>query len=362
MKKQKILIVDDMPENISLLMEPLKNNYTIIAATNGKKALQLACLNPKPDLILLDIQMPDMDGYEVFKRLKQNKETHHVGVIFITALSDDKHEGQGLELGAVDYIRKPFNVEIVKTRVHNHLELKRYRDHLEDMVSQRTEEVVHLQDALIESMGSLAECRDPETGGHIKRTKHYVRILAESMKDHPRFKELLDKQTIELLFKTAPLHDIGKVGVPDHILLKPGKLTHEEFKEMEKHAQYGAAVIKDIERTLGEKPLSRIALQIIECHHEKWDGTGYPRGLKGDDIPIPGRLMAVADVYDALISKRVYKLPMPHPQAVQIIKGGGGTHFDPDIVDAFLAQENQFREVALKFADSEEERKILSKQ
>jgi len=351
MKKQKILIIDDMPANIALLAEALKEDYVVAATTFAKKALQLAELEPCPDLILLDIKMPDMDGYEVFKQLKASKRTQHISVIFITAMDDDDSEEIGLELGAVDYIRKPFNTRLVKTRVHNHLELKRYQDQLEEMVNQRTEEVVHLQDALLGSMGSLAEYRDPETGGHIKRTQHYIKLLAESMKDHAPFQGFLDKKMIDILFKVAPLHDIGKVGVSDNILLKPGKLTSCEFTEMKKHVHYGAAVVKNIESSVGKEPLSHIAMQIIDGHHEKWDGRGYPKGLRGDKISIPGRLMAIADVYDALISRRIYKPPMPHSHAIEIIKEGRGTHFDPDITDAFLAQEERVRHIALRFSD-----------
>lgn len=362
MKKQKILIVDDMAVNISLLMEALKDDYAIIATTTSQKALQLAAMEPIPDLILLDIKIPDMDGYEVLKKLKENKRTRHIAVIFITALNNDESEELGLELGAVDYIRKPFNINLVKTRVHNQLELKRYRDHLEELVIQRTEEVIHLQDALIGSMGSLAEYRDPETGGHIKRTQHYVKLLADAMQKHPGYEGFLNPKTIDILYKVAPLHDIGKVGVPDNILLKPNRLTHSEFTEMKKHVHYGTAVIKDIEYNVGRDPLSEIAMQIIEGHHEKWDGSGYPRGLRGNNIPIPGRLMALADVYDALISKRVYKPPIPHHEAVKIIRRGRGSHFDPDVTDAFLEREDQVRQIALEYADFSEEREMLSLQ
>jgi len=360
MKKKKILIVDDMPENISVLVETLKDDYTIIATTFGKKALQLASLDPIPDLILLDIKMPDMDGYEVLKKLKANKKTRHIAVTFITAMNNDEIEEVGLELGEVDYICKPFNPRLVKTRVHNHLELKYYRDHLEEIVSKRTEEIVHLRDALLGSMGSIAEYRDPGTGGHIKRTQHYIKLIAETMKDRSSFKGYFDKQTIDILFKVAPLHDIGKVGLPDHILLKTGKLTDGEFTEMKKHVHYGTTVIRNIESTVGKEPLSHMAMQIIDGHHEKWDGSGYPRGLSGDQIPIPGRLMAIADAYDALISKRFYKPPMPHPHAMQIIKEGRGTHFDPDITDVFLGQQNQVKQVAMKFADLNKEQEMLS--
>ncbi|WP_135568018.1 HD-GYP domain-containing protein [Solemya elarraichensis gill symbiont] len=350
--KQKILIVDDTPENISVLMALLENHYTLIAATNGEKALQLASTEPRPDLMLLDINMPGMDGYEVFNRLQQSMQTKSIGVIFITALSDDQHEEIGLELGAVDYIRKPFTPDIVRTRVHNQLELKQYKDHLEEMIFHRTEEIVHLQDALIVSMGSLAERRDPETGGHLKRTQHYVRLLAKLLLDHPNFREYLDENIIELLFKAAPLHDIGKVGVPDEILFKKGKLTDEEYEQMQYHVPFGAEVINDIQNALGrEIELSQVALQIIEGHHEKWDGSGYPKAFKGREISIPGRIMAVADVYDALICKRHYKSPIPHSEAVQMISEESGTHFDPDIVEAFITHEGRFRDITLKFSD-----------
>ncbi len=361
MEKQKILIVDDMVENIHLLIETLKSEYAVIAATNGNKALELAAKEPMPDLILLDIQMPVMDGYAVCKQLKEDKKTRNIPVIFVTALDKDVNETMGLEIGAVDYIRKPIKPALVKSRINNHLELKRHRDHLEELVFERTREVTLTQNALIESMGTLAEYRDPETGGHINRTQHYIRALALKLEDHPAFTHELDALTIKLLFKTAPLHDIGKVGVRDEILLKHGKLNVEEFEEMKKHVLFGTDTIKSIEEKLGDKPLLRIAHAIIEAHHEKWDGSGYPKGLSGKDIPLPGRLMAVADVYDALISKRIYKDPFPHEVAVQIITDGRGKHFDPDIVDAFLAEDEHFREIALQFADFDEEREILSK-
>ncbi|ATX79416.1 putative two-component system response regulator [Mariprofundus aestuarium] len=355
MEKQKILVVDDMVENIHLLIETLKDEYALIAATSGSKALELAIKEPVPDLILLDIQMPLMDGYEVCRRLKQEKRSRYIPVIFVTSLNEDINETMGLEIGAVDYIRKPIKPALVKSRIHNHLELKRYRDHLEEVVIERTREVILTQNALIESMGALAEQRDPETGGHINRTQHYIRALAEALKEHPDFEQELDDLTIDLLFKTAPLHDIGKVGVRDEILFKPAKLTTGEFEEMKKHVLFGTAAIKSIETKLGHAPMLNIAHDIIEAHHERWDGSGYPNGTKGRSIPLPGRLMALADVYDALISKRVYKEGFPHQQAVSIINEGSGNHFDPAIVDVFLKQQEQFREIALQFSDTEEE-------
>jgi len=356
---QKVLIVDDTPENIQVLMETLKSEYRIVAAINGEKALQLANAVPVPDIVLLDIMMPGMDGYEVCAKLKDNEKTKNIPVIFVTAMTEADDEQKGLDLGAVDYITKPFQPGLVKARVRNHLDLKRHRDHLEEMVKERTRELALTQEVTIESMGTLAEYRDPETGGHIKRTQNYVQILAENLKDKPKFKHFLDGATIDMLYTSAPLHDVGKIAVRDNILLKPGKLTDEEFEEMKKHTIYGRDAILSSEKKLGANSFLRHAREIAYAHQEKWDGSGYPQGLKGEEIPISGRLMAVADVYDALISKRVYKPPFTHQKAVEIIKEGKGKHFDPDIVDAFLEIETTFREIALEFADFEEEREAL---
>ena len=357
--RQTILVVDDTPENIQILVGALEGDYRLIAATSGEKALQLAAKPPLPDIILLDVMMPGIDGYEVCSRLKGDEFTRNIPVIFITALSEAGDEARGLALGAVDFITKPFNPGLVKARVRNQLELKRYRDHLEEMVEERTHQIRLTQEVTIEAMGALAEYRDPETGGHIRRTQLYVRRLAEKLGTHPRFAAFLDAETIQLLYMSAPLHDIGKVGIPDHILLKPGRLTAEEFEEMKKHTGYGKAAMESAEQRLGEKSFLRYASEIAESHQEKWDGSGYPHGLRGEEIPVSARLMAVADVYDALISKRVYKPPFPHSKAVGIIREGRGTHFDPDMVDAFLEIHEDFRRIALEFADFDEERASL---
>lgn len=354
-----VMVVDDVETNIDLLVETLGTDYEVSVAMDGASALS-DIAEHRPDLILLDIMMPGMDGYEVCQRLKEDDATCHIPVIFITAMSEEQDEARGLALGAVDYITKPFSPELVRARVRNQLELKHHRDHLEELVRQRTRELELTQDVTIESMGTLAEYRDPETGGHIKRTRHYVRLLANHLKGHPRFSDFLTDATIDLLFKSAPLHDIGKVGVPDSILLKPGPLTDAEFEVMKKHTLYGMNTIALSEEKLGKNSFLRHARDIAETHQEKWDGSGYPRGLKGDQIPISGRIMAIADVYDALISKRVYKAPFPHKTAVATIVDGRGSHFDPDMVDAFLLLTEQFRKIALKFSDFEEERQLLS--
>lgn len=361
---QKVLIVDDTPENIQVLMETLKGKYKIVAAINGQKALQMAAMDPVPDIILLDIIMPGLDGYQVCEKLKSDEKTRNIPVIFVTAMSQEDDEQKGLDLGAVDYITKPFRPGIVKSRVQNHLELKRHRDHLEELVRERTKQLVLTQDATINSLATLAEYRDPETGGHIKRTQNYVKALAIKLQGHPKFGDFFNANTIEQLFKSAPLHDIGKVGVRDSILLKPGKLTDEEFEEMKKHTQYGSDTIFRVELELGDalaQSFLSFAREIAYTHQEKWDGSGYPQGLKGEEIPISGRLMALADVYDALISRRVYKPPFTHSKAVEVITEGKGLHFDPDIVDAFLDIHEEFRQVAIEYADHDEEREALSK-
>jgi putative two-component system response regulator len=359
-RKKRILVIDDEEIYLHAIIDLLAKTFKVIIALNGREGLKLAQSDPRPDLILLDVKMPEMDGYAVCERLKSDDTTKNIPVIFLTAMKGDQNEAQGLELGAVDYVTKPFSSELLKARVRNQLELKQYRDHLEMLVRERTHQLELTQEVTIESLGSLAEYRDPETGGHIKRTKNYVRALARQLKDNGKFVDFLDDDTIEQLFKSAPLHDIGKVGVPDSVLLKPGKLTEEEFEEMKKHTTYGRDAIRAASSKLGEESFLKYAEEIAYTHQEKWDGSGYPEGLKGDEIPISGRMMAIADVYDALISKRIYKPPLPHPKAVAIIKEGLGQHFDPDMVDAFRVIEEDFRQIALEYADFEEERQTLS--
>lgn len=358
-KKQRVLIVDDSTDNIHVLMELLKDEYKVNAATNGEKALVLAGQQPMPDIILLDIMMPGIDGYEVCRRLKAQEATRSIPVIFITAMTGTEDEYKGLELGAVDYLTKPIIPNLTKVRIRNHLKLKQHQENLEELVRQRTKRLQLTQSVMIESLGTLAEYRDPETGGHIKRTQNYVKALAKQLCKLTKFQEELTDEVIELLYISAPLHDIGKVGVADSILLKPGELSDEEFEQMKLHAQYGYEILKKAEITLGADSFIRYAKEIAYCHHEKWDGSGYPRGLSGDEIPLAGRLMALADVYDAQISKRVYKPPLPHQNAVARITSGKGSHFDPDLVGAFLEIESTFHNIALLYADFEEERVML---
>jgi len=359
--KPTVLIVDDTPENLTLMTGLLKDSYRTKVANNGERGLKIAVAEPKPDLILLDIMMPGIDGYEVCRRLKADPATTHTPVIFLTARSEIEDEQKGFDVGAVDYITKPISPPIVMARVKTHLTLKAAADFLRDKnafleteVSKRTHEVQVVQDVTIMAMASLAETRDNETGNHIRRTQNYVRALARKLMPHPRFSAFLTAETIEMLYKSAPLHDIGKVGIPDAILLKPGKLTPEEFDIMKTHTTLGKDAILAAEKLI-DAPSSflQTAREIAHYHQEKWDGTGYPEKLAGETIPVSARLMALADVYDALISRRVYKPPFPREKAVAIIKEGRDKHFDPDMVDAFLEIEEEFHAIASRFADSE---------
>jgi putative two-component system response regulator len=348
-----ILIVDDTETNIDILVEVLKE-YDVVVALDGATALEII-QQESIDLILLDVMMPVMDGYQVCQELKKNPNTKEIPIIFLTAKIQPDDEIRGLELGAVDYITKPFNPPIVCSRIRNHLLLKKAQDllknhneRLEYEVQERTKDISAIQDVTINAMASLVETRDNETGGHILRTQNYILLLIDYLQDHPRFKDELTPNNKEMIYKSAPLHDIGKIGIPDYVLHKPGKLSPEEFDIMKTHTLLGYDAILSAEKVLPNTKLSflHFARQIALSHHEKWDGTGYPNGLKGDEIPIAARFMALADVYDALISKRAYKEAMAHEQAVEIILRGKEIHFDPDIVDAFQKLHKRFKQIA----------------
>ena len=355
-----ILIVDDTPENLAVLAELLQADYRVLAANSGARALRLAEADPKPDLILLDVMMPGMDVYAGCGSLQRNPRTCDIRVIFVTAMNAVEDEERGLEMGAVDYIAKPLRPRVVLARVHTQLALKRAGDFLRDKNAYLENEVLRrmgenrlIQDVSIHALARLAETRDPETGNHIRRTQEYVRALGRHLQPHPRFADFLTDRNIELLTKSAPLHDIGKVGIPDHILLKPGKLTAKEWIVMKTHAQLGAEAIEQAERD-AERPVEFLTLakQIAHWHHERWDGSGYPDGLRGDAIPISARLMTLADVFDALINRRVYKEPMPYEEAHRIILEGRGSQFDPDVVDAFVALFEEFKTIAKRYDDA----------
>jgi putative two-component system response regulator len=352
------------------LLQPI---YRIRAANTGERALRAMGVEPRPDIVLLDVMMPEMDGYEVLRRLRENPDTHDTPVIFITALNSTEDEEKGLGLGAVDYITKPFSPPIVLARVRTQLELKDARDRLaeendwlEHEVARRMKENLLIQDLGVRALACLGEARDNETGHHIVRTQTYVELLADQLKSKDRFQAALAGTQMSMIIKAAPLHDIGKVGIPDAILLKPGRLTSEEFEVMKTHPVIGADAIEKamnqamsgadddaIDQAPGAFSFLRVAQEISLGHHEKWDGSGYPAGLAGEMIPVSARLMALADVFDALMSRRVYKPPMTLEQATTIIIEGRGSHFDPEVVDAYLACQDRFAEIAARFADPE---------
>ncbi len=367
MSKQRVLCVDDEPINLLVLEDLLQDEFEVVTAANGQEVMNMLRSDTPINIILLDIIMPDINGFEVCQKIKRDPVLREIPVLFISSLRGGEDEVRGLEVGAEDFIHKPFLPPVVKARVRTHLqfaaarrELRQRNDSLEALVAERTYAIVHkteqvmaAQSATISAFCSLAETRDNETGNHIRRTQHYVKVLAEALRRHPRFKDALDEQTVELFYRSAPLHDIGKVAIPDAILNKPGKLTPEEWETMKLHTAYGRNAIAIAERDLtgtGQDFL-RYAREIAYSHHEKWDGSGYPQGLSGETIPLCARLMAVADVYDALISRRVYKAPFTHEQALAVITEGRGYHFDPDIADAALALGEQFREIAKTFSD-----------
>lgn len=354
-----ILLVDDEPAILSSMNEVLSTYYKIRAANTGSHALKTADTEPRPDLILLDVQMEELNGYSVLEKLKKNAATSHIPVIFVTAMETAEDEEKGLELGAVDYIVKPINPAILLARVKTHLLLKQARDFLNDKnafleteVSRRMEENQIIQNVSICALAHLAEARDPETGDHIIRTQAYVEILARHLQNHPRFSKTITPRFIQLLTKSAPLHDIGKVGIPDKILLKPGKLTCEEWVIMKTHSKIGAHAIEKAEKDVNQPvEFLTLAKEIAYWHHERWDGKGYPDGLIGNAIPISARLMALADVFDALLSRRVYKSPIPIDKVREIITAQRGHQFDPDVVNVFLENFDEFAQFSCQYKD-----------
>jgi putative two-component system response regulator len=360
-----LLIVDDTPASLSLLSDLLSPLHRVRTVDSGPRALQALASQPRPDLILLDLVTPEMDGYQVLGRLLADPASADIPVIFVNALDCSDDEERGLALGAADCISKPFRPAIVLARVKAQLELKAARDllvrdhhrKLQREIDRRMAENRQIQDVSIRALGRLAEIRDPETGNHLRRTQAYVHTLAMELSSHPRFAAFLTAHNIEVLVKSAPLHDIGKVGIADHILRKPGKLTAEEWVEMKKHSLLGAQAIEQADKD-AERPLEFLSMarEIAHYHHEKWDGSGYPEGLAGDAIPISARLMALADVFDALLAQRVYKAGLPVEDALRIIREGRGSHFDPDVVDAFFSRQDEFLAIAARHADGDARR------
>ena len=367
-----VLVVDDTPANLTVLGELLSPHYRVRVANSGTRALAAAASEPRPDIILLDIMMPGMDGYAVMNHLQADPALRDIPVIFVTAMDADDDETRGLQLGAVDYVAKPIRPAILLARVKSQLELKQARDWLkgqnellEHEVARRVQENELVKEVSINALALLAEKRDNETGNHLSRTQAYVAALIGQLRHHPRFAAALQGPMADLIVKAAPLHDIGKVGIPDQILLKPGKLTPDEFEVMKTHAQIGAdalgeaiAKVLHARAALPDRPTDENALaflevaqQVAQSHHERWDGKGYPQGLAGEGIPVAARLMALADVFDALTCRRHYKEAFDLERVEAIICEGKSTHFDPDVADAYFAIRDQFVHIAHGFAD-----------
>ncbi len=337
-----ILIVDDTPENIQLLSDVLTPAYKVKAALNGERALTIAVSDPVPDMILLDVMMPGLDGLEVCRRLKANPKSAAIPVIFVTGLAEEQNEERGLALGAVDYITKPISPPIVRARVKTHLALYRQNLELEAKVRERTEELLRTRQEIIRRLGRAAEFRDNETGLHVIRMSHYAHLLARGLR--------ISDDWADLVMNAAPMHDVGKIGVPDHILLKPGRLDAGEWAVMSRHPRIGADIIGD-----HPSEILRMAREIALGHHEKWDGGGYPQGLRGAAIPLAARIAAIADVFDALTSARPYKPAWPVEEAKNFMIEQSGRHFDPHLMDIFGEVFGDLLEIRRQHADRPED-------
>ncbi|MDE1999078.1 MAG: two-component system response regulator [Burkholderiales bacterium] len=338
LRRATILVADDSPQNIELLSRVLGSEYRIKVATSGEKALQIAYSDEPPDLILLDIMMPDLSGHEVCRRIKANPDRRRIPIIFVTAMSTIEDESLGLAIGAVDYITKPISPPLVQARVRTHLALYDQTRELERMVAQRTSELVATRQQIIRRLGRAAEYKDNETGNHVIRMSHVARLIGQQAG--------LGPEALQLLFQTAAMHDVGKIGIPDQILLKPGPLTDEERQVIRTHPQIGADIIGK-----HDNELLATARTIALTHHERWDGSGYPQGLKGEQIPMFGRIVAIADVFDALVNRRPYKEPIPVSQALAIMTEDRGKHFDPHLLDCFLQQQFEILKVMDLYSD-----------
>lgn len=340
-----IAIIDDNRMKRLFLAGLLEDAFSIHSYGSGEEALKEI---PHLDLqcILLDIDMPGEDGFQVIRRIKDIPAIADVPVIFVTSLTDQAIERRGLESGAVDFVGNQFSPEIIRARVLHHVDLYGYRCRLEERVRENTKTIFELQDAIMVALSDLVECRDENTAGHAQRTRAYVERLIEQLREDGSFQDELTDGFVRDVIRASPLHDIGKIGVRDAILNKPGRLSKEEFEEIKRHTIFGASAISRAMQTVHDGSFLQVLRDMTFSHHERWDGTGYPLGLDGERIPLVGRIMAIADVYDALISRRPYKDPMSHEQAVGIIRDGIGSHFDPVVGAAFLACEADFHSIA----------------
>jgi putative two-component system response regulator len=351
-QRQIVMLVDDNMASLTMGKNILKDKYNVFPIPSGEKLFDIL-QKVTPDLILLDVSMPEMDGYEVIKKLKANRKHQDIPVVFLTSRDDPGNELEGLSLGAIDYISKPFSPALLVQRIENHLlmaaqkkELKNYNENLREMVLEQTEQIEELQHAVLSTVAEVAEFRDDIIGGHIERIQSYLKFMLDQMIEEGLYQEQTANWDLDFLVPSAQLHDVGKIMISEQILNKPGKLTAEEFEEIKKHTTHGVRLIDRITQTTREHAFLEHAKIIAGSHHEKWDGGGYPDGLKGGAIPLQGRLMAIADVYDALIAVRPYKQPVSPGEAEKIIIQGKGTHFDPALVEIFQTVAPKFAQIA----------------
>lgn len=355
MGKKAILMIDDARLNLATARDVLQDDYILYEALSAKEGFEILD-DVIPDLILLDIVMPEMDGYEMIAKLKQSRRTRRIPVIFLTAETDPESEVKGFELGAADFITKPFVAPIMKRRIATQLELYSYQRDLESLVAQKVEENEKLQHMLSSGFAELVESRDGVTGGHIKNTSIYYEAFINVLKDVPKYKDEITDEFVKLTVRAAPLHDIGKIGIDDNVLRKQSSLEKNEMQYMQTHSELGGATFHKIRKIFPENEFLKIAENMALFHHERWDGKGYPTGREGLDIPIEARIMSVVDVYDALTSQRPYKEPFSHEKSMAIIQEGRGAQFDPEIVDEFLKVSDLIKD---RLAHKEELRKKM---
>lgn len=350
-QKIQVMVIDDNITNLNIVRMALKEQYDLLLLSSGEKALKLF-ERLTPDLILLDVDMPGMSGFEVIEQIKNSPyPVRNVPVIFVTAKDDSSSEYEGLNLGAVDYITKPFSFPLLLKRVELHLQLQRYSLNLEKMVAEKTAVISELQYSIVHVLSDMVERRDGSTGGHLIRTQKYLSILLDEVERQNLYADELRGLDNELFIHAAQLHDVGKMSIPDSILLKPGKLSCEEFEVMKTHTILGEAAIREAMASVQEKTFLELAASFAATHHERWDGHGYPRSLAKLDIPFAGRLMAIVDVYDALISERPYKPPFSHEVARDLILEESGTHFDPKLITVFETVSDHFKSIAQEYAN-----------
>ena len=330
-----IFVIDDSDTNLSMTESVLEDYYRVMTMPSAEKLFSFLG-KVIPDLILLDIEMPVMDGFETFAKLKSNALWANIPVMFLTGRSDAEVEARCMEMGAVDFVTKPFSAPVLLNRIKTHLDI-------DSIIQDRTAKLNRLQNSIVSVLADMVENRDKVTGGHIERTSNCIRILIQGMKKRGVYAEEMEDWDIERVISSARMHDLGKISITDVIINKPGKLTPEEYERMKIHAEEGERIIDEIISRTGEGEFLRNARLFAGTHHERWDGNGYPRGLKGEEIPLQGRIMAIVDVYDALISERSYKKPFPHEEAVKIIMENSGTHYDPKLAEVFFAEQELFK-------------------